>query len=163
MLHLIAAIDRCHALGYRNRLLFHLPADLRRFKELTTGHTVVMGRRTFESLPKGALPHRRNIVITRGQHAWPGTEVCCSLEAALEAAAGEEVFIIGGATVYAQALPMADILHLTEIDAVAPEADVFFPPIDRQIWHEKRREAHCADDRHAVAYAFVDYVRTSDL
>lgn len=96
-IHLIAAVARNRAIGYRNRLLYWLPNDLKRFKTLTTGHTVIMGRHTFESLPKGALPHRRNIVLSRTQTAFPGCDCYPSLEAALQSCAqNDEVYIIGG-------------------------------------------------------------------
>ena len=162
MLTLIAAIDRRRAIGYQNKLLYWLPNDLKRFKALTTGHTIIMGRRTFESLPKGALPHRRNIVLSRHQAECPGAEVYPSLEEALRhCAPDEDIYIIGGASVYAQAISLADRLCLTEIDAEAPQADAFFPEIDRTRWHEKSRDVHPADERHPCPYAFVDYYSSS--
>ncbi len=161
MISIIAAIDRHNALGHENRLLFWLPNDLKRFKALTTGHTIVMGRKTFESLPKGALPNRRNIVLTTQPDAcFPGAECYASLEEALaHCGADEHVYIIGGASVYRQALPLADELCLTEIDAEAPQADVYFPEIDRKVWQVKCREEHPADEKHEYAYAFVDYCK----
>ena len=146
---IIAAVDRRMAIGFENKLLFWLPNDLKRFKALTTGNTIVMGRKTFESLPKGALPNRRNVVLSSNPAAeCPGAEVFPSLEA-----------IIGGASVYQQALPFADELCLTEIDSTAPEADAFFPEVSPAVWHEKNREAHPADEKHLCSYAFVDYVK----
>lgn len=161
MISIIAAIDRRRGIGYRNRLLFWLPNDLKRFKALTTGNTIVMGRNTFESLPKGALPNRRNIVLSsREALSCPGAEVFPSLEAALESCSPEEhVYIIGGASVYRQAIGIADELCLTEVDAEAAEADVFFPEVDGKVWQEKGREAHPADEKHPCPYAFVDYCR----
>lgn len=161
MLRLIAAIDRRSGIGYRNRLLFHLPNDLKRFKALTTGNTVMMGRKTFESLPNGALPNRRNIVLSRQKGLFlPGTEVFGSLEEALKhCGTGENIYIIGGASVYAQALPLADELCLTEIEAEAPQADAFFPPVLPSAWQEKSRESHPADEKHPCPYSFVDYIR----
>ncbi len=161
MIRLIAAIDRRCGIGYRNRLLFHLPNDLKRFKALTTGHTVVMGRKTFESLPKGALPNRRNIVLSRQKGlSFPGTEVFGSLEEALKhCGADEDIYIIGGASVYAEALPLADELCLTEIEAEAPQADAFFPAVLPSVWQEKSRESHPADEKHPCSYSFVDYIR----
>ena len=160
-LTLIAAIDRRRAIGYRNRLLFWLPDDLKRFKALTTGHTILMGRRTFESLPKGALPHRRNVVLsTQPGLSLPGAEVYPTLEAALASCRpDEQVYVIGGASLYRQALPLADGLCLTEIDAEAPQADAWFPPIDPTVWHEKSRDARPADEKHPCPFAFVDYER----
>lgn len=161
MIAIIAAIDKNNALGFKNRLLFYLPDDLKRFKALTTGHTVVMGRKTFDSLPKGALPNRRNIVLSRSTRLeLPGAEVYASLEEALlHCADDEQVFIMGGASVYKQAMPLADRLYMTEIDAEAAEADVYFPAIDHELWHEIKRDVRRADDRHPCNYAFVDYER----
>ena len=161
MIAIIAAIDKNNALGFKNRLFFYLPDDLKRFKALTTGHTVVMGRKTFDSLPKGALPNRRNIVLSRSTRLeLPGAEVYASLEEALQHCADDEqVFIMGGASVYKQAMPLADRLYMTEIDAEAAEADVYFPAIDHELWHETKRDVRRADDRHPCNYAFVDYER----
>lgn len=160
MINIIAAVDRHMAIGYQNRLLFWLPNDLKRFKALTTGHTIVMGRRTFDSLPKGALPNRRNIVLSRQGASCPGAEVFPSLEAALSACtADEEVYIIGGDSVYRQAFALADRLCLTEIDATAPQADAYFPAVDPAVWKEESRDARPADEKHPCSYAFVDYVR----
>ncbi|NLI36441.1 MAG: dihydrofolate reductase [Bacteroidales bacterium] len=158
---IIAAIDRAGAIGYKNQLLFHLSADLKRFKELTIGHTVIMGRHTFESLPKGALPNRRNIVLSSNSELLlPNVEIFSSLELAIAHSSDDEkIFIIGGAEVYKQAIERADQLYLTEIDAIAPNADVYFPIIDPKIWHEKRRESHPMDEKHVFAYSFVDYER----
>lgn len=163
MISIIAAIDQNRALGYKNQLLFYLPADLKHFKALTTGHTIVMGRKTFESLPKGALPNRRNIVIsTRRDLSYPGAEIYHSLEEALaNCEADEYIYIIGGASVYKQALPLADELCMTLVDAAAPKADAYFPPIDPEVWEEKSREPHQADEKHPCNYAFVNYERKS--
>lgn len=160
-LTLIAAVDRRLAIGYQNKLLFWLPNDLKRFKALTTGHTILMGRRTFQSLPKGALPNRRNVVLSSDKSLrLPGAEVYASLQDALASCRPDEhVYIIGGASLYRQALPLADELCLTEIDAEAPQADAWFPPVDPAVWHEKSRDARPADEKHPCPYAFVDYVR----
>jgi len=161
MISLIAAVARNRAIGYRNKLLYWLPNDLRRFKSLTTGHTIIMGRRTFESLPKGALPNRRNIVLSRSNATFPGAETFSTLEAALMSCRpDEEVFVIGGASVYRQALRLADRLCLTEIDDVPAEADAFFP--DYSDWQVESVEEHEPDERHAYRYRFVDYVRVND-
>lgn len=161
MIYIIVATDKNLAIGNQNKLLFWLPNDLKRFKELTTGNTIIMGRNTFLSLPKGALPNRRNIVLsTRKDASFPGAETFSSLEEAINNCSEEEkVFIIGGASVYKQALPLADVLCITEIDAEAPEADTYFPAIDPTIWKEKSRESHSADEKHPCPYAFVEYVR----
>lgn len=155
---IIAAVARNRAIGKDNKLLYWLPDDLKRFKTLTTGHTIIMGRRTFESLPKGALPNRRNIVLSRTQHDFPGCDTYSSLDEALEhCSENEDIYIIGGAEVYAQALPLANRLCLTEIHDMPDDADAFFPPYDD--WHEISREEHAADERHAYPFAFVDYER----
>lgn len=161
MISIIAAVDRQRGIGYQNKLLFWLPNDLKRFKALTTGNTIIMGRNTFESLPKGALPNRRNVVLSsRSDLSLPGAEVFPSLEAALKSCRPDEhVYIIGGASVYNQALSFADELCLTEVDAEAPQADVYFPDVDLTIWQEKSRESHPVDEKHPCPYAFVDYVR----
>lgn len=158
MINIIAAVARNRAIGLDNKLLYWLPNDLRRFKSLTIGHTIIMGRRTFESLPKGALPNRRNIVLTRSQQQFPGAEAFPTLAAALDACAhDEEVYVIGGASVYRQALPLADRLCLTEIDDTPEEADAFFP--DYSDWVVEKAEEHEPDERHAFHYRFVDYIR----
>lgn len=158
---IIAAVDRKRAIGNGNKLLFWLPNDLKRFKALTTGHTVLMGRRTFESLPKGALPNRRNVVLSSDTSLQlPGAEVFASLEEAIDSCRRDEhIYIIGGASLYKQAIPLADELCLTEIDAEAPEADAFFPEIDLNEWRVMNREVHEPDEKHPYAYAFVDYQR----
>ena len=149
------------AIGFEGGMPWHLPEDMRRFKELTVSHPVIMGRKTFESLPKGALPNRRNIVLsTNPATNFPGAEVFPSLEAALQSCHEKEhVYIIGGETVYRQAIELADELCLTEIDNEAPQADAFFPAIDPQIWHKKSKEVHLADEKHLCSYSFVDYIK----
>jgi len=161
MISIIAAVDRNLGIGFQNKLLFWLPNDLKRFKALTTGNTIIMGRKTFESLPKGALPNRRNIVLSSNPETqYPGTEVFSTLEAALQSCQPEEqVYIIGGTSVYKQAMPLADMLCLTEIDAEAPRVDAYFPTVDSAIWHEKSRESHPVDEKHPCPYAFVNYIR----
>ena len=158
MISIIAAVARNRAIGYENKLIYWLPNDLKRFKALTTGHTIIMGRNTFLSLPKGALPNRRNIVLTRSQKDFPGCEVFASLEDVLaHCDKDEDVYIIGGASVYRQALPLADRLCLTEIDDTPEKADTFFPPYDD--WKEVSREDHEKDERHEYEYSFVDYIK----
>ena len=155
---IIAAVAKNRALGYKNKLLYWLPNDMRRFKALTTGHTIIMGRKTFDSLPKGALPNRRNIVLSRRTKELPGCDCYGSLQEALRhCEQDEEVFIIGGASIYAQALPYVDKLYLTEVDDEPLEADVYFPPFDG--WRKEKEETHAADEKHAFRYSFVDYVR----
>lgn len=158
MIAVIAAVARNRAIGNENKLIYWLPNDLKRFKALTTGHTIVMGRNTYESLPKGALPNRRNVVLSTTVKELPGCDVYPTLEDALQSCGAEEdVYIIGGARVYEQALPLADRLCLTEVDDVPEKADAFFP--DYSDWRESSRETHEKDERHSFRYAFVDYVR----
>ena len=159
MINIIAAVAKDRAIGFQNKLIYWLPNDLKRFKSLTTGHTIIMGRNTFLSLPKGALPNRRNIVLSRTVTDFPGCDVYPSLEEALaHCAKDEDVYIIGGASVYTQALSMANRLCLTEVDDTPKEADTFFPEYKAD-WREVAREDHDIDERHAQRYAFVDYVR----
>ena len=159
MISIIAAVAKNRAIGYQNKLIYWLPNDLKRFKALTTGHTIIMGRNTFLSLPKGALPNRRNIVLSRSQKVFPGCDVYASLEEALKhCTPDEDIYIIGGASVYRQALKIADRLCLTEIDDTPGDADTFFPPYKDE-WQEESREDHPIDDRHDFRYSFVDYIR----
>ena len=158
MITIIAAVAKNRAIGYENKLIYWLPNDLKRFKALTTGHTIVMGRNTFLSLPKGALPNRRNIVLSRSTKELPGCDVYTSLEEALShCTPDEDIYIIGGASVYRQALKMADRLCLTEVNDTPEKADTFFPPYDD--WKEERREDHPIDERHEYEYSFVDYIK----
>lgn len=161
MLNIICALAKNGAIGHNNRLLYHLRADLQRFKALTTGHTIIMGRNTFESLPKGALPQRRNVVLSRTiSQAWPNTEVFPSLEEALRSCnPDEEVFVIGGASVYKEALPLAHRLYLTHIDATPHQADTFFPDWNHNAWRCVAEDHHSADAQNEQAYTFADYVR----
>jgi dihydrofolate reductase len=158
---LIVALGKNNEIGKNNRMLCHLPADLKHFKEITSGHTVMMGRKTFESLPKGPLPNRKNIVISRTKDLKiDGATVYDSLDRALLKLPDEdEVFIIGGAQIYQQTLPVADKLYLTKIQADFPEADTFFPPINYAEWRETSRETHLADEKNPYSFSFVEYER----
>lgn len=159
---LIAALDRNYAIGKGNALPWHLPDDLKRFKALTLGKPVLMGRRTAESLGR-ALPKRRNLVLTRsGRVPFDGMQAVASLEEAMDVAGhdGDELCIIGGGELYALALPWATHMRLTFVDTEVEGADAFFPRFDVRAWRETAREAHPADTAHAVAFAFVDYART---
>lgn len=144
MFSIIACISKKHrAIGYQNRLLYAIPSDMTRFRMLTTGHTIIMGRKTFESLPNGALPNRRNIVISKTKEQITGCEVFASLEEALAArkeAAEDECFIIGGASIYEQALPFADKLYLTIVEKEPEHADTFFPEINPTEWEVTEKE-----------------------
>lgn len=148
ILSIIVAVASDGAIGRANNLLWHLPADLKRFKELTTGHTILMGRKTFESLPRGPLPNRRNIIISRSLPAQPGAEVYPTIQQALEACASdEEVFIIGGGEIYRQLLPDTEQIYLTRVQASFPDAEVFFPELDPTEWIEEAREVYPQDER----------------
>lgn len=161
MISIIAAVAKNRAIGFENKLIYWLPNDLKRFKQLTTGHTIIMGRNTYDSLPKGALPNRRNVVLSTTVKELPGCDVFPTLDAAISSCApDEDIYIIGGASVYRQALPLADRLCLTEIDDTPAKADTFFP--DYSEWGVDKREAHAKDDRHAFDYAFVDYIKVKD-
>ncbi len=156
MITIIVAIANNNVIGKANALPWYIPEDLKRFKALTTGHTVVMGRKTFESILARIhkpLPDRNNVVITRQKdYSVPdGVEVCASLDAALAAHANEDIFVIGGAEIYKQALDTADQLLITEVTG-EHEGDVFFPPIDSNVWKEVAREPH-------HGYSFVTYER----
>ena len=157
---LIAAIAKNNAIGIENKLIYWLPNDLKRFKELTTGHTIIMGSNTFRSLPKGALPNRRNVVLSRKENSFPGTETFKSLEEALANCKNEEiVYIIGGEMLYKSAMPIADILCLTEIDDTPEKADAFFPEFSKNEWEIIQDEAHEKDEKHNFEYRFVTYLR----
>lgn len=156
---LVAALDRNRGIGRGNELPWRLPDDLRRFKAITRGHPVLMGRRTAESLGR-ALPDRRNLVLTRsGRVPFAGMEPVASLEDARSLSAGEPLMVIGGGEIYALALPLASHLHLTHVDTVVEDADAFFPELAPGQWQPVWREAHAADARHAFAFEFVDYRR----
>ena len=159
-LALIAAIAKNNAIGNGNKLIYWLPNDLKRFKELTTGHTIIMGSNTFRSLPKGALPNRRNIVLSRKEKEFPGCETFSSIEEALANCANEDiVYIIGGEMLYRTALPLADILCLTEIDDTPQEADAFFPDFAKNEWETIEMEEHTIDEKHEFNYRFVTYLK----
>jgi dihydrofolate reductase len=159
-LALIAAVARNGVIGEGNALPWRLPADLKRFRALTTGHTVIMGRRTWESIGR-ALPDRQNIVVSRKPgYAADGALVTASLDEALRAATlPGPVFCIGGGELYSLALPRAAALHLTEIDREF-EGDTRFPDFDRTQWRESARQAHRAPE--GFGYAFVTYERRTD-
>ena len=156
-LSLIVATERHNGIGIRNTLPWRLPEDLAFFKRTTTGHTILMGRKTFESIGR-PLPNRRNIVISRNpdwQHA--GVETASSLALAVELAGAGEAYIIGGAQIYVEALPLAAKLIVTEIDADY-ECDAFFPAIEPGVWNEVSRESYHSETL-GIDYAFVIYQR----
>jgi len=156
-LTLIVATDRRGGIGIRNALPWRLPEDLAFFKRTTTGHPIIMGRKTFDSIGR-PLPNRRNIVVTRNpawQHA--GVESAASLQDAAALAGAGEVFVIGGAQIYREALPLAHCVIATEIDADF-ECDAFFPPPDKALWQEVSRESHHSE-ANQCDFAFVIYQR----
>lgn len=157
MITIIAAVGRNRALGKDNDLIWHLPADLRRFKSLTRGHHVIMGRKTFESLGK-PLPKRTNIVVSRNPHyRAEGCIVVTSLEKALEIAQTDpKPFILGGAEIYKQALSVADLMDLTFVHEDF-EADAFFPEFDPGEWEMTSREDFHKDEENVYDYSFVQY------
>ncbi len=151
---IVVAMDEGRLIGVANRLPWRLPADLRHFRRLTWGRPVVMGRRTFESIGR-PLPGRRNLVVSRqAGYAPQGVEVAPSLEAALERAGGGEVMVIGGMSLYRQALPLARRIYLTEVHARF-RGDAHFPELDLGAWREVAREDHPADGENPVPYSFV--------
>ena len=154
---LIAALDRNRAIGRDNALPWHLPADLKRFKALTLGKPLLMGRKTAESLGR-ALPGRRNLVLTRsGRTPFAGMDAVASLDAALDIVGNGELMVIGGGDVFALALPLATRMHLTHVETIVADADAFFPAFDAAQWHAVSRAPHPIDAKHAFAVEFVDY------
>ena len=159
MLSIIACISQTNrAIGYQNRLLYHIKSDLTRFRELTTGHAIIMGRKTYESLPNGALPHRRNIIVSNSMKEMEGCEVYPNLEAALKAAEGktEETFIIGGESIYRQSLPAAHKLYLTVVDDAPQQADAFFPEINPKEWKLIEKEMR---NENGLSFSFLTYLK----
>lgn len=156
-LSIIVATAHDNAIGRKGDLLFHISADLRRFKEITMGHPIIMGRKTFESFPKGPLPGRQNIVITR-QHDYTrnGATIVGSFSEALEAAGdADEVFVIGGGEIYREAINEASTIYLTEIDAQVEDADTFFPTINPQQWKQIDTSQWITDEHSGVKYRFI--------
>jgi dihydrofolate reductase len=159
---LIAALDRRFAIGRDNALPWHLPDDLKRFKLLTLGKPILMGRKTAESIGR-ALPGRRNLVLTRsGRVPFAGMQALASIDEAHAVAAADgadELCVIGGGEIYALALPFAEYMHLTFVDTAIDGADAFFPLFDTAQWRVVAREMHPADAKHAFAFENVDYAR----
>lgn len=163
MISLLVAYAKNGVIGKQNDLPWYLPADLKRFKQLTVGHPVIVGRKTFDSITKRlghSLPDRPNIVLTRdSQYQYEGAKVVSGMEEALAATdASEEVFVIGGAEIYRQALPVAGRIYATEVKAEI-DGDVFFPEFDRKSWREVERQTNTADEKNPYDYDFVVYER----
>ena len=160
-LTIIVAAGEDNAIGKDNSLIWHLSDDLKHFKSLTSGHHIIMGRKTFESFPK-PLPNRTHIVITRQQNYKVPSDVIVvnSLDDALDAARNDkQPFIIGGGEIYKQAMPLADKLEITRVHSTFENADTFFPEIDKNKWQEVSRITHDADDKHAHAFSFITYLK----
>ena len=183
MISIIVAIAENYAIGKQGDLLCHLPADLKHFKEITSGKTVLMGERTFFSLPKHPLPNRRNIVLTdvKGK-TFEGAEAVYSIDEMIKASSRErfydrppdaqsgealhpegkgeeEAFVIGGGLVYRQMMPLADKLYITHIHHSWPDADTFFPEIKAEEWKQVSAEKHEADEKNPFGYTFAEYLR----
>lgn len=160
MKNILVAYDRNHAIGNGVDLPWgrDLPADLRRVRELTTGHTIVMGRKTFKSIGR-ALPNRQNIVVSRTLGAHEGIDVTASLNEAYSLATSDEVFVFGGAQLYELSVAEVDRIYATEVQAEFPGMSVYFPSIDAALWKEKSRVHHKADERNKYDFDFVVYER----
>lgn len=163
MISIIVAIAENYAIGKQGELLCHLPEDLKHFKTITSGHTVMMGERTFYSLPKHPLPNRRNIVLTDvvGK-TFEGAEVVYSLDEAVQLCRqneSDDVFVIGGGMVYRQMMDHADKLYITHIHHSWDDADTFFPEIDPAVWRQTSAKRHAADDNNPYDYTFAEYER----
>lgn len=156
---IIVAVADDNSIGKDLELLWRMPADMKHFKNLTTDHTIIMGRKTFDSLPKGALPNRKNIVITNSKEAeYKDCMVYNSIEDALaDHSNEEEIFIIGGAMIYNQSLPLADKIYLTKVHSTFPEANVHFPKIDMTLWEETEKTDHKADEKNMFDYTFYTF------
>ncbi len=153
---LILSVGKNNEIGKNNDLVWHFHEDMRFFRKTTTGNTVIMGRKTFESLPK-ILPNRRNIVISGDKSLKiDGAEVANSVEEALEIAKNDNVFVIGGGRIYAQLLPLASRLYLTEIEAECSDADTFFPKFDKSLW--SREVLSCAEED-GIKFSHVLYTK----
>lgn len=158
---MIVAIDRNNAIGKGGDQLVYISEDLKHFKATTTGHTVLMGRKTSDALPKGVLPNRRNIIITRSlswQHE--GADIAHSVEEAIGMIGDDEmVFVIGGGAIYKTMMPYAEVLYVTEIDKAFDEADTYFPVIDREEWQMSNVSDWMNDDKNDVRFRYVEYQR----
>ena len=170
MISIIVAIAENYAIGKQGDLLCHMPEDLKHFKQITSGHTVMMGERTYLSLPKHPLPNRRNIVLTDvPDKTFEGAEMAYSIDEAIELGErrkangeSEEAFVIGGGMVYRQMMPRADKLYITHIHHSWPDADTFFPEIKDTEWVLKSAERHSADENNPYDYTVAEYIRRSE-
>ena len=160
MISIIVAIGEDYGIGNKNELLWHVPEDLKRFKKLTFGHTIIMGKKTWESLPKKPLPGRKNIVITDDPHETIECSITAySIEDSLsKCGENDEVFIVGGGSIYRQFMPVADRLYITHIHKNAP-ADIYFPFIDPDIWEPVEKEEHRHAEGDDIPYTYIIYQR----
>lgn len=160
MISIIVAVSEDWGIGKNNELLWNISEDLKRFKSLTTGNTIIMGKKTWESLPRRPLPGRRNIVLTDNtKEIIEGAVTCYSIEDAVsKCSREEEVFIIGGGSIYRQFMPVADKLYITHVRSKAP-ADIYFPVIDLNIWKVAEKEDFEVSETNPLAYSYVIYVR----
>lgn len=160
MITIIVAVDSNNAIGYRNSLLTHLPGDLPRFKKITMGHCLIMGKKTWESLPRKPLAGRKNIVLTDNElDCFDCAETARSLEEALGFCdCDREVFIIGGGSVYRQFMPLADRLMVTHIHR-GFTADTYFPPIDPEVWYVSEEEDHTSGEGGSISFTYITYLR----
>ena len=157
---LIAAAAENNALGKDNQMIWRLPDDFKRFKQLTTGHYIIMGRKTLESID-GPLPNRTNVVITRQPgYTHQGCIIVNSLDEALAACSqNEEVFVIGGGEIYNQSIAKADTIELTRVLGISPDADAFFPEINTDAWKLAESVFHGKDEKHAYEFVFETWIR----
>ena len=164
MISIIVAVSEDWGIGKDNELLWHIPEDLKRFKKLTSGNTVIMGKKTWESLPRRPLPGRENIVLTDVPHECIDCSVTAySLEDALSKCEnGEEIFVIGGGSVYRQFMPIADRLYITHVHRKAP-ADVYFPKIDLKIWKVVEKEEFNGSENDGISYTYIIYERINKI
>ncbi len=163
-INIIACISQNRGIGHGNQLLYHIREDLNRFKNLTTGHTILMGRKTYESLPNGALPNRRNIVVSKSHPQIEGCEVYPSITAALQHCQEEEIFVIGGASIYEQVLPLAQRIYLTEVEHRSDYADTFFPLLIPKEWNTVSIERHSTTEiipNQEIQFTFKELAKKS--
>lgn len=160
MITIIVAIDRNHGIGYRNNLLAHLPGDLQRFRKITMGHCLIMGKKTWESLPNKPLPGRKNIVLTDNElDCFDCADTARSMEEAISLCEpGREIFIIGGGSVYRQFMPLADRLMVTHIHDEFP-ADTWFPEIDGEQWYVSEKEEYISQTPDTISFTYTTYLR----
>ena len=157
---LIVAVAEDRAIGDKGNLLWHLSSDLKRFKAITTGHTIIMGRKTYDSLPKGALPNRRNIVISRQLKSLKDAEVYSDIDEALKATSDEDtVYIIGGGEIYNKTFPRADELHITLVHKSYPEADTRFPEWKLTDWNILKQEQIGQDEKNELDSVYYHLTR----